>query len=75
MANAAGAQGAKATIYHNPKCATSRKVLALIRLHGVAPEIVDYQKTPLSRDQLVGAKWRVASCEARRRLISSGNGE
>ncbi|MDR3373087.1 MAG: arsenate reductase (glutaredoxin) [Ancalomicrobiaceae bacterium] len=47
------------TIYHNPKCATSRKVLALIRLHGVEPEVVDYQKTPLSRDQLVALLGRL----------------
>jgi len=34
------------TIWHNPKCATSRKVLALIRASGVEPKIVDYVKTP-----------------------------
>jgi arsenate reductase len=31
-----------ATIWHNPKCATSRKVLGLIRAKGVEPAIVDY---------------------------------
>jgi arsenate reductase (glutaredoxin) len=36
------------TIWHNSKCATSRKVLDLIRQAGVAPEIVDYVKTPPS---------------------------
>ena len=30
------------TIWHNPKCATSRKVLGLIRARGVEPKIVDY---------------------------------
>src|ERR1700681_4289916 len=30
------------TIWHNPKCATSRKVLGLIRASGVEPEVVDY---------------------------------
>jgi arsenate reductase len=30
------------TIWHNPKCATSRKVLGLIRAKGVEPTIVDY---------------------------------
>lgn len=35
----------KVTIWHNPKCATSRKVLELIRRKGHTPEIVDYLKT------------------------------
>ncbi|MCC6363806.1 MAG: arsenate reductase (glutaredoxin) [Bryobacterales bacterium] len=34
------------TIYHNPKCGTSVKVLALLRERGVEPEIVEYLKTP-----------------------------
>ncbi len=29
------------TIYHNPRCATSRDVLALIRNSGEEPEIID----------------------------------
>ncbi len=41
------------TIYHNPGCATSRNVLALIRNSGVEPRIVEYLKTPPSRDELV----------------------
>jgi arsenate reductase (glutaredoxin) len=36
------------TIWHNPKCATSRKVLELIRATGVEPTIVDYARTPPS---------------------------
>jgi arsenate reductase (glutaredoxin) len=36
------------TIWHNPKCATSRKVLEMIRAAGVTPHIVDYVKTPPS---------------------------
>ena len=36
------------TIWHNPKCATSRKVLEMIRAAGVTPDIVDYVKTPPS---------------------------
>jgi arsenate reductase (glutaredoxin) len=36
----------KVTIWHNPKCATSRKVLDLIRARGHAPVIVDYQASP-----------------------------
>ena len=34
------------TIYHNPKCSTSRKTLALLQEKGVAPKIVEYLKTP-----------------------------
>jgi arsenate reductase (glutaredoxin) len=36
------------TVWHNPKCATSRKVLALIRAGGIEPKIVDYVRTPPS---------------------------
>lgn len=38
----------KVTIWHNPKCATSRKVLDLIRSKGIVPEIVDYVASPPS---------------------------
>jgi arsenate reductase len=41
------------TIYHNPACGTSRNTLALIRNSGVEPQIVDYLKTPPSREELV----------------------
>jgi arsenate reductase (glutaredoxin) len=40
------------TIYHNPKCATSRSVLACLRESGIEPKIVEYLKTPPSRDEL-----------------------
>ena len=36
------------TIWHNPKCGTSRKVLAAIRAKGVEPKIVEYLKDPPS---------------------------
>jgi arsenate reductase (glutaredoxin) len=39
-------------IWHNPKCATSRKVLELIRARGVEPRIVDYVKSPPSAAQI-----------------------
>lgn len=41
------------TIYHNPKCETSRNTLALIRNAGIEPAIVQYLLTPPSREQLV----------------------
>lgn len=34
------------TIWHNPKCATSRKVLEMIRRAGIEPRILEYLKTP-----------------------------
>lgn len=37
------------TIYHNPKCGTSRNTLALIRNAGIEPTIVRYLETPPSR--------------------------
>lgn len=43
----------KAVIYHNPACATSRNVLALIRHAGVDPEVVEYLRTPPDRERLV----------------------
>jgi arsenate reductase len=39
-------------IYHNPGCGTSRNTLALIRNSGVEPEVIDYLKTPPSREEL-----------------------
>jgi arsenate reductase len=42
------------TIFHNPSCGTSRKVLALIREAGVEPTVVEYLKTPYTRGQLAG---------------------
>jgi arsenate reductase (glutaredoxin) len=43
------------TIWHNPKCATSRKVLEMIRAAGVTPEVVDYVKAPPSAATLEAA--------------------
>jgi arsenate reductase len=40
------------TIYHNPVCGTSRNVLALIRHAGIEPVVVEYLKTPPSKDEL-----------------------
>ena len=41
------------TIYHNPACGTSRKVLRLIRNSGEEPVVIEYLKTPPRRDELV----------------------
>ncbi|WP_173933202.1 arsenate reductase (glutaredoxin) [Chelativorans sp. Marseille-P2723] len=40
------------TIYHNPACGTSRKVLALIREAGQELEVIEYLKNPPSREKL-----------------------
>ncbi|HET6320696.1 MAG TPA: arsenate reductase (glutaredoxin) [Hyphomicrobium sp.] len=41
------------TIYHNPRCGTSRNTLAMIRQSGEEPEIVEYLDAPPSRETLV----------------------
>lgn len=40
------------TLYHNPRCSTSRKALALLEERDLRPEIVHYLKTPPSAAQL-----------------------
>lgn len=39
-------------IWHNPRCSTSRKVLKLLRDHGIEPEIRDYLKAPPNAAEL-----------------------
>ncbi|MNL40009.1 Arsenate reductase [compost metagenome] len=41
------------TIYHNPKCGTSRNTLALIRNAGVEPQVIEYLQTPPDRATLL----------------------
>lgn len=41
------------TIYHNPACGTSRNTLEMIRASGEEPIVVEYLKTPPSRERLV----------------------
>jgi arsenate reductase len=49
------------TLYLNPLCGTSRGVLTILRAHGIEPKVIDYLKTPLTRDELVAliAKMKV----------------
>ena len=42
----------KATIYHNPKCSTSRQTLDLLREAGADVTVIDYLKAPPSRAEL-----------------------
>jgi len=39
-------------IYHNPRCGTSRTVLQTLQDRGEQPEIIEYLKTPPSREQI-----------------------
>jgi|SRR5690554_3845326 len=39
-------------IYHNPNCGTSRNTLAMIEASGQTPEVIEYLKTPPTREQL-----------------------
>lgn len=41
------------TVYHNPKCGTSRNTLALIRERGIEPQVIEYLKTPPTRTELL----------------------
>ncbi len=41
------------TIYHNPDCGTSRNTLEMIRNAGIEPTVIEYLKTPPSRETLV----------------------
>ncbi|KPF89869.1 arsenate reductase (glutaredoxin) [Novosphingobium sp. AAP93] len=45
-------EGFPITIYHNPKCGTSRNTLAMIEAAGYAPEVVEYVKAGWTRPQL-----------------------
>ena len=40
------------TIYHNPSCGTSRNTLALLRHAGLQPVVIEYLKTPPSKEEL-----------------------
>ena len=42
----------KATIYHNPKCGTSRKTLEMLEQEGADVTVIDYLKQPPSREEL-----------------------
>ena len=40
------------TIYHNPRCGKSRAALAILQEHGIEPVVVEYLKTPPTKDEL-----------------------
>lgn len=59
------------TIYHNPACGTSRNTLAMIRQSGEEPEIIEYLKSPPSRETLL-ALLRAMNMTARDLLRRKG---
>lgn len=40
------------TIYHNPRCGTSRNTLELIKNTGLDYDVIEYLKTPPSKEEL-----------------------
>ena len=42
----------RATIFHNPNCGTSRKTLDILRDSRAELNVIEYLKTPPSREQL-----------------------
>ena len=42
----------KFTIYHNHRCSKSRQALQILRDKGIEPNIIEYLKTPLQKDEL-----------------------
>ncbi len=39
-------------IYHNPRCSKSRQTLQLLKDNNIDPEVVEYLKTPPTREEL-----------------------
>jgi arsenate reductase len=60
-----------ATIFHNPKCETSRNALALIRNAGIEPTIIEYLQNPPSRERL-GEMIKAAGISVRGALREKG---
>lgn len=58
-------------VYHNPECGTSRNVVGLIRNAGIEPHVVEYLKTPPTRE-MVRALARRAGLPVRALLREKG---
>lgn len=59
------------TIWHNPACGTSRNTLAIIRMSGTEPVVIEYLRDPPSREKLVQLL-RHAGLTARQLLREKG---
>ena len=57
------------TLYHNPRCSNSRKVLAMLHAAGVQPQVVEYLSVPFSGSQLT--QWLAAMGMSARDLMRS----
>jgi arsenate reductase len=42
----------KTTIYHNPRCGTSRKTLEILEAEGAEVRVVEYLKDPPTKEEL-----------------------
>jgi len=62
----------KATIYHNPACGTSRKTLALLEEAGADVTVIEYLKTPPTRERLI-ALYAKAGITARQGLRTTNS--
>ncbi len=62
----------KATIYHNPACGTSRKTLAILEEAGADVTVIEYLKTPPTRERLV-ALYAKAGITARQGLRTTNS--
>lgn len=51
-------------IIHNPRCSKSRQTLQLLEQQGIAPDIVEYLKTPLSLDEITSIKTKLGVSSA-----------
>jgi arsenate reductase (glutaredoxin) len=60
------------TIWHNPNCSTSRKVLAEIRARGIEPKVVLYAEQPPS-ERDIKAVLRAAGLSPRELLRRRGS--
>jgi arsenate reductase len=47
------ATGNEIVIYHNPRCGKSRSALELLRDRGVEPRVIEYLRTPPTREELL----------------------
>ncbi|WP_025897710.1 arsenate reductase (glutaredoxin) [Sneathiella glossodoripedis] len=60
-------------IFHNPRCSKSRQTLALIEDKGIKPQIIEYLKTPPSREELVDILAKLG--KSPRELMRKGEAE
>lgn len=51
-------------IYYNPSCGSARNTLALLRDAGIEPVVVEYLKTPLTRDELAALAGQLGGTRA-----------